>query len=116
MIFTPDDYIAYDLPAISIGKKKENSVDEISNGTLSRTRSREEFRCCCLHGTRESGEHVVIVFRCKAVLERAFVSSTDWLCDHRDTRARYTWCLSKIRIHFARLILPYARPALSLTT
>lgn len=32
---------------------------------------------------------VVIVFRCKAVLERAFVSSTGWLCDHRDTRARY---------------------------
>lgn len=30
----------------------------------------------CLQSTRESGEHVVIVFRCKAALERVFVSST----------------------------------------
>lgn len=83
--------------------------------TISGTRSREEFRCCCcLHGTRESGEHVVIVFRCKAVLER--VSSTGWLCDHRDTRLpRYTLCLSKIRIHFARLILPFPSCSLPAT-
>lgn len=51
-----------------IGKKK--------NSGKRRFRERElEKNCCfCLQGTRESGEHVVIVFRCKAVLERAFVS------------------------------------------